>query len=221
MSPRPHTESPHDGELIHLGRPSADGALAQTLKRRRSTKAFRPERIDFGVLSRLLATTISTEPPRSRPYGSAHGRYDVLVTVVTAAVQGLPPAAYRYLPDEHALLRCSEQGDHRAELAYATLDAAWLTQCPVALILSADLAAANCAFDTQQAGRGERFCWLEAGLLTQSIHLWVADNGLGTVFLGGLDPAKTQAATASWLPSSHSVLGILPIGHPAGPTSTP
>lgn len=221
MSPRPHTESPRDGELLHLGRPSADGALAQTLKRRSSTKAFRPERIDFGVLSRLLSTTISTGPSRSRPYGSAHGRYDVLVTVVTAAVQGLPPAAYRYLPDEHALLQCSERGDHRAKLAYATLDAAWLAQCPVALILSADLAAANCAFDTQQAGCGERFCWLEAGLLTQNVYLWAADNGLGTVFLGGLDPAKTQAATASWLPSSHSVLGILPIGHPAGPTSTP
>lgn len=204
-----------------MDRPSADGALAQTLKRRRSTKSFRPDHIGSGVLSQLLATTISTGPSRSRPYGSAHGRYDVLVTVVAVAVQGLPPAAYRYLPDDHALLRCSEQGDHRAELAHATLDAAWLTQCPVALILSADLAAANRAFDAQRAGRGERFCWLEAGLLTQNIHLWVAANGLGTVFLGGLDPAKTQAAPASWLPSSHSVLGILPIGHPAGPVSTP
>lgn|GEM_PF-7064129 len=221
MSPQPHAERHHDRGLIHLDRPPADGALAQTLKSRRSTKVFRPDHIDSGVLSRLLATTISTGSSRSRPYGSAHGRYDVLVTVVTAAVQGLPPAAYRYLPDEHALLRCSEQGDHRATLAYATVDAAWLTQCPVALILSADLAAANRAFDTQQAGRGERFCWLEAGLLTQNVYLWAADNGLGTVFLGGLDPAKTQAATASWLPSSHSVLGVLPIGHSVGPASTP
>jgi len=221
VSSQPHPEGTHGGELIHLDRPSADGALAQTLKRRRSTKSFRPDHIDSGVLSQLLATTISTGASRSRPYGSAHGRYDVLVTVVAVAVQGLPPAAYRYLPDDHALLRCSEQGDHRAELAHATLDAAWLTQCPVALILSADLSAANRAFDAQQAGRGERFCWLEAGLLTQNIHLWAAANGLGTVFLGGLDPTKTQEATASWLPSSHSVLGILPIGHPAGPVSTP
>lgn len=164
MSLHPHAERHHDRGLIHLDRPPADGALAQTLKRRRSTKTFRPDHIDSGVLSRLLATTISTGPSRSRPYGSAHGRYDVLVTVVAAAVQGLPPAAYRYLPDDHALLRCSEQGDHRAELAHATLDAAWLAQCPVALILSADLAAANRAFDAQQAGRGGRFCWLEAGL---------------------------------------------------------
>lgn len=221
MSPRPHAERPHDGELIHLDRPSADGALAQTLKSRRSTKAFRPDCIDSGVLSRLLATTISTGSSPSRPYGSAHGRYDVMATVVTAAVQGLPPAAYRYLPDEHALLRCSEQGDHRAALADTTLDASWLAQCPVAVILSADLTAANRAFDTQQSGRGERFCWLEAGLITQNIYLWAADNGLGTVFLGGLDPTKTQAATAHWLSASHSILGILPIGHPAGPASPP
>lgn len=220
VSPQPRPERHHDRGLIHLARPYADGALAQTLKSRRSTKAFRPSRIDLDALSRLLATTLSTGPARSRPYGSAHGRYEVLVTVVVA-VQGLAPAVYRYLPDEHALLRCSEQGDHRARLAHVTYDAPWLPQCPVALILSADLAAANRAFVAQQAGRGERFCWLKAGLLTQNIYLWAADNGLGTVFVGGLDPTKTQAVTASWLPSSHSVLGILPIGHPARPTSTP
>lgn len=139
VSPQPRPERHHDRGLIHLARPYADGALAQTLKSRRSTKAFRPSRIDLDALSRLLATTLSTGPARSRPYGSAHGR----------------------------------------------------------------------------------FCWLEAGLLTQNIYLWAADNGLGTVFVGGLDPTKTQAVTASWLPSSHSVLGILPIGHPARPTSTP
>lgn len=210
MSLQSHDDAHHGRGLIHLCRPSLDGALAQTLKSRSSTRAFRPDRIELDVLSRLLATTMGTGLPRRRPYGSAHGRYDVLVTVVTAEVHGLPPAAYRYLSAEHALLRCSEEADHRAGLAHATLDAPWLTQCPVALILSADLAAANRAFDAQRAGRGERFCWLEAGLLTQNIYLWVAANGLGTAFLGGLDPTKTQGATASWLPSSHSVLGILP-----------
>lgn len=221
MPPQSLTARSDDRGQIILGRPHEASALAHTLRGRRSTKTFRPDPIDLNILSQLLGATVSAGPCPSRPYASAHGRYDVQVTVVVGAVQGLSPAVYRYLPDEHALLRCSEQGDHRTTLAHATLDAPWLTQCPVAVILSADLTAADRAFEEQRAGRGERFCWLEAGLLTQNIYLWAADNGLGTVFLGGLDPTTTQTATAHWLPASHSILGILPIGHPAEPPSTP
>ena len=100
--------SQHDAERharhrpIHLDRHPDAGALAQFLESRRSTKVFRADCIALDVMSRLLATTAGVGPSGSRPYGSAHGRYDVLITVVAADVQGLPPAAYRYLPAAHA-----------------------------------------------------------------------------------------------------------------------
>ncbi|WP_191089859.1 nitroreductase family protein [Nesterenkonia ebinurensis] len=130
-------------------------------------------------------------------------------------LDGLSPGTYRYLPAEHSLA-VFEQGDHHAGLTVGTLDAAWLKGCPLILILSADLTAADRAFEVQETGRGERFCWFEAGLVSQNIYLWAAENGFGTVFLGGLDYAKTRSATERWMPASHTVLGMLPFGYPAG-----
>lgn len=85
------------------------------------------------------------------------------------------------------------------------------------LLLSVDVAAANDAFAGQGPGRGERFCWIEAGLIAQNVHLWAAENALGTVVLGGLDDAGMCAATRDLLPPSHTVLGLLPIGRPTAP----
>ncbi|MEU3271188.1 nitroreductase family protein [Saccharomonospora sp. NPDC006951] len=198
---------------IDLTSSPEDGGLARLVRRRRSVKSYRPGRLGLERLSGLLETTLGARTA-GRPYGSAHARYDVAVTVVAAAVDGLVPGAYRYLPGEHALLGVGE-GDHRRGLAEATLDAAWLTECPVVLLLSADLAAANEAFAAQETGRGERFCWFEAGLVAQNVYLWAAGNALGTVFLGGLDSAAVAMVTRGLVPPGQTVLGMVPIGHPA------
>ncbi|WP_157691337.1 SagB/ThcOx family dehydrogenase [Brevibacterium sandarakinum] len=209
----------HDNELrIVLNPPQDDRPFAKLLRHRGSTKSYRPAHIDLETLSRLLGAAIGCASTDQRPYGSAHARYGIVVTVIAAAVDGLAPAASRYLPVEHALVQ-REEGDHRALLARGSLDADWLTTCPAMLLLSADLAAANDSFATQEAGRGERYCWFEAGLIAQNVYLWAAENALGTVFLGGLDSVKIQAA-ARLVPPSHTILGIHPLGHPAeGATS--
>ena len=187
------------------------GAVAELLQHRRSSKSYRGDRIDLVTLSRLLSTTVGMVPEQRRPYGSAHARYDVMVTVVVAAVDGLVPAVYRYVPTEHSLV-CTAEGQRISSITGSTLDADWLTECPVVLMLSADLSAANDAFEDQGPGRGERFCWFEAGLIAQNIYLWVAENALGTVFLGGLDSTRMQVAVEGMIPPSHTVLGLLPIG---------
>lgn len=203
-----------DRHRIALHPPQDGGAIADLLRHRRSAKSYRPDRVGLETLGRLLGTAIGSAPAAGRPYGSAHARYDIVVTVVAAAVDGLAPAAYRYLPAEHVLVHV-EDGDHRSRLARATLDADWLAECPVVLLLSADLDAANDAFEAQGAGRGERFCWFEAGLAAQNIYLCAAEHALGTVFLGGLDPVETGTATQRLIPPSHTVLGMLPLGRPA------
>lgn len=208
----------HNEHRIVLKPPQEVGPFADLLRHRRSTKSYRPTPIDLETLSQLLGTAVGYPSATQRPYGSAHARYDIVVTVIAAAVEGLTPAAYRYLPEEHALVQ-REEGDHRSLLAHATLDADWLTTCPATLLLSADLAAANDAFATQEAGRGARFCWFEAGLVAQNVYLCAAENALGTVFLGGLDSVKMHAATRM-VPPSHTILGILPLGRPSeGATS--
>ncbi|GAA1490561.1 SagB/ThcOx family dehydrogenase [Brachybacterium sacelli] len=204
----------HDKHRIVLKPPQEGGPFAELLRHRRSTKSYRKTPIDLETLSQLLGTAVGGASATHRPYGSAHARYDIVLTVIAAAVDGLAPAAYRYLPAEHALVNL-EEGDHRSRIADGTLDADWLTTCPAMLLLSVDLAAANDAFEAQEAGRGERFCWFEAGLIAQNVYLWAAENTLGTVFLGGLDSVETSTVAWRLVPPSHTMLGILPLGHPA------
>lgn len=192
--------------------------LTTLLNTRRSTKAYRAGQLSLVDLGSLLRHAAGMEPGDRRTYGSAHASYEVMVTVVTgiAEVEGLAPAAYRYQPIDHALVE-TRAGDHRAELARATLDAPWAAQCPVLLILSADLTSANRAFAEQAPERGERFCWLEAGLITQNVYLWAAQHDLGTVLLGGLDAQLTASACAGLTPPGHTTIALLPVGRAAEP----
>lgn len=199
---------------VELESPKARGRLAALLRHRRSVKSYSSDELSIETLGQLLNTAFGVGPGHQRPYGSAYARYDITVTAIAVEVTGLAPAAYHYLAEDHALT-AGQEGDHRPLLAQATLDAAWITECPVTLLLSADLDAANEAFEAQGTDRGERFCWFEAGLLAQNVYLWAAENALGTVFLGGLDFREMQRAAEGLVPASHTVLGLLPIGYPA------
>ena len=138
---------------IVLNAVQGGSAIAEALRRRRSIKMYRPDQIALATMSRLLGEAVGSAPDTRRPYGSAHARYDIQVTVVAAAVDGLDPGAYKYLPEEHSLAG-AVYGDHRTGLAEGTLDAAWLRQCPLILVPSADLSAANRAFESQRASPG-------------------------------------------------------------------
>ena len=201
-----------DGQVIPLASGST-GTLAAVLRGRRSTKSTPGGSLASGALADLLVQTVGERPDGTRPYGSAHARYAVRVTVFAAEVDGVPAGVYGYDPTGTAL-HLRERGDHRSSLAAATIDGAWIDACPLILMLSADLGAAREAFAAQSPDRGEQFCWLEAGLLTQNIHLWASDRDLGTVFIGGLRSHEVQNLSRTWTPDGHTVLGLLPVCHP-------
>ena len=211
--PQPGTTETEMHMESRTSRSSAAETFAELLGHRRSTKAFGAGSIPSDIVRDLLRTAVGRTPTR-RPYGSAYARYDVAVTVIAGQIDGIEPAAYLYDSTADELI-VTNKGDHRPVLSRATYDAAWLETCPAALILTADVAAANKAFSDLGSDRGMQFCWFEAGLITQNVYLWAADKSLGTVFLGGLRTEATTAPEArALLPDSHTMLGILPIGHP-------
>ena len=61
--------------------------------------------------------------------------------------------------------------------------------------------------------RGLRYVYLEAGALLQNICLQATALGLGTVFVGGFDDAKT--ASVLNLPSPFEPVGMICVGWPA------
>lgn len=108
---------------VELSSSKAHGRLATLLRHRRSFKSYGPDGLSIETLGQLLNTAFGVAPGHQRPYGSAYARYDVTVTVIAGGVDGLAPAAYRYLAEDH-VLTVGQERDHRALLAEGTLDAA-------------------------------------------------------------------------------------------------
>lgn len=206
-----------EGDLGAVELPDASSTpLTGLLAVRRSVKEFSDAPLGLTELAGALRHAAGqTGPgPGSRSYAAARARYLVGVTVVVGQVSGLPAAAYRYCGPRHELTPAAP-GDHREALAAATVDAHWLARCPVLVLLSADPAAAADHFGELGPGQGERFAWLEAGLIAQNLYLWAAAAGLGTVFIGGLDAPAVARAAHPLLPAGESVLGLLPLGRPS------
>lgn len=187
-------------------------ALTGLLAARRSVKEISDEPLGLVELAGALWHAAGRAGTGRQSHASARAQYLVAVTVVVGEVDDLPVAAYRY-GGGHELTHVAP-GDHREALAVATVDAHWLARCPALVLLSADTAAANDSFRELGSAQGERFAWLEAGLIAQNLYLWAAAAGLGTVFVGGLlEPAITRAA-APLLPAGQTVLGVMPLGRP-------
>lgn len=193
-------------------REDESAGIASLLRQRRSTKSYRQKSVDAADLEDIVATTFARDSRGQRAYGSAHARYGIVVTVVAGSVAGLAQGAYRFRSEDRLFDQLSAR-DHRPDLAANTLDAPWVVDCSAVLVLSTDLEAANGHFAEQGARRGEGFSWLETGLIAQTVQLCAAEKGLGTVVLGGLVGADSSAH--SWLPDSHTILALMPLGHPA------
>ncbi|MGC0251483.1 nitroreductase family protein [Pseudactinotalea sp. Z1748] len=184
--------------------------LTPLLARRRSVKSF-PEAAlgiaDVGGALRHAASRVT-----GAAHASARGQYLVAVTAIIGRVRGLAPGAYEYDGAVHRLTMRTA-GDHRERLAGATVDAPWLAPCPMLVLLSTHTEHAEGYFAELGGGQGERFAWLEAGLIAQNLYLWASATGHGTVFIGGLDAPAMADAAAPLLPTGHTVLGIMPLGH--------
>lgn len=193
--------------------PGEGTVLSPLLNGRRSVKEFEEAPMALEDVASLLRHAAGVDGAGRSTYASARAQYLITVTLVAGAVIGLGPGAYRYHSGRHAL-RTHAVDDLRPALAAATVDAHWVANAPAVVVLSADVGAADDYFAELGPGQGERFAWLEAGLITQNAYFWASATGWGTVFIGGLDPAGL-AGVAPVVPAGERVLGLLPVGPPA------
>lgn len=197
-------------------------SLEEALRARRSIRRYDARAIDLARLLRLLWAgqgTAGGDGKRTTP--SAHALYPLSLFVVAGRVDGLATGLHRYDPGANALSRQST-GDLRAGVCAAALeDQAWLAQAPAVIVIAADMARAIEAFADQppDGRRGVRYVYLEAGALMQNVCLQAAALGFATVFVGGIDDAKTAAALN--LPRPFEPVGLICAGWPAGTAEPP
>jgi SagB-type dehydrogenase family enzyme len=157
-----------------------------TIVRRRSVRRFAATPLPLPALSAVLQALMLDRPALL----SAAVRADVVVN----AVDGLAPGAYRYRPQDHALLP-RRNGALRAAARAAALDQDVIGDAAAVLVLSIDRAAL--AADASGAARGYRHAFLEAGLVGERLYLEAVARRLGACAVGAFYDDEAAALVAA------------------------
>ncbi|MFN2323460.1 MAG: SagB/ThcOx family dehydrogenase [Trueperaceae bacterium] len=199
-------------DLIELPRPSLTGtvSLEETMARRRSVRAFRPDPIALEHVAQLAwsAQGVTDAATGYRTAPSAGGTLPVEMDLLLHGVPDLEDGVYRYQPAEHALRR-RLAGDRRAAVVDATLNQGFVGDAPVVLALSAVAARTVPKFGAFT----DRLIDMEIGHVAQNVSLQAVALGLGTVVVAGIREAELHAALQ--LAEGERPIYLIPVGRPA------
>ncbi len=197
-------------DTIRLAAPRAKGPLSleEALAGRRSLRQWAPGSLKLEELGQLVwAAQGVTSPDGKRTAPSAMARYPIELYVVAAAVDGLAPGSYRYLPRGHALVKVSAaDADCRAAVAGAARGQAAVATAPAVLVL----AAVPARFGARTDERTDRFIAVEAGAVLQNIYLQATALHLGAVAVGGYQDEPLVRAVP--LAAGERPMIIVPVG---------
>jgi SagB-type dehydrogenase family enzyme len=161
-APAPLASPPPELTPLPAPRPGAGRSLGETIERRGSTREFSGEGIGADELSTALfhATRgiAADVPPKL---------VDLYLTV--HAVDGVPPGAYAYHPDTHALeaLKTGDMGDMRRDAAFLCLEQPLGGASSATVFFLADLGRVLGAL----GNRGYRVANLLAGVIGGRLYL--------------------------------------------------
>ena len=171
-------------KMIKLPKPNYQGmSLEETIKKRRSIRAYSKKALTLPQLSQLL---FSAQGITGNHYGhdvrtapSAGALYPLEVYLVANNVEGLSQGIYHYTIKEHAV-ELLQEGNFREAITDAGLGQDMLGDAPVTFILSA-------VFERTRKKYGDRslrYVYMEAGHVSQNISLQAVSLGLGSVCVG-------------------------------------
>jgi SagB-type dehydrogenase family enzyme len=210
-------ETRQAGAVPLPGADRLDAPLAAVIAARRSCRDFAPEPIGLRELATILAgcAGVTGEQAGSRSDGvdvplsvraipSAGGLYPIETYVLAQRVVDLAPATYRYVARTHELTAHVAFASP-ADLSVAPADAERLAQAAVLLLF----VARPWRSMRKYGPRGLRFALLEAGAMTQGVHLAAWALGLGSLDCGSLcddDAHRVLALDGTYAALVHSVL---------------
>ncbi len=208
--PRAHPDSAAETQVF-LPEVTRNGhvSLEQTLRERRSIRAFRDEALTLDELAQLLwaAQGVSDEARGFRTAPSAGALYPLETYVVIGHVREIDAGIYRYDPENHWLDPVFS-GDVRSDLARAALGQGFVAEAPATVVFTGVYARTAARY----GDRAERYVHMEAGHAAQNLSLQAVALGLGTVPVGAFQ--DDRVARLLELGKDESPLYILPVGKP-------
>ena len=201
-----------------LPSPDTEGNISveNALNNRRSRREFQDKALSANHLSQILWAAYGvTAPIPDRPIlrgglrtaPSAGARYPLEIYAVIGNVEGIEPGVYRYVSEEHKIVRTVDN-DIREQLCEAALEQNMVKEAPVCILYTA-------IYDriTDRYGdRGrDRYVCIEIGHSAQNIYLQAETLQLGVCAIGAfIDESVSQVLQ---LQENEAPLYILPIGY--------
>jgi len=199
-----------------LPAPELDGEVSveKALANRRSHRQFQDKSISMEHLSQILWAAYGITSPRPEPNlrgglrtaPSAGATYPLEIYVVAGNVEGLEPGVYRYVSEEHKLVK-TVSGDVRNELTEAALGQRMISAAPVTVFYSAIFERT-----TERYGeRGIHYIYIELGHSAQNVYLQAEALQLGTCAIGAFTDERIREILD--LPENEVPLYLMPLGH--------
>ncbi len=180
-------------------------SVEEAIKNRRSIRNFKDQEVALSDLSQILwaAQGVTEEEYRASP--SAGATYPLEVYVFIRKVDGLESGIYRFIPEDHSLIKL-EEGDFSKKLQKAALNQGFIGEASFKIVFSAIYERT-----TKRYGeRGERYVYMEAGHAAQNAYLQCESLDLGMVVVGAFDDESVRNILS--LKEGEYPLYIIPVG---------
>jgi SagB-type dehydrogenase family enzyme len=200
---------------MKLPRPRLDGSLSveKAISLRRTVRAFSPKPLKLEHLSQILwAAQGITEPrgfKRATPSAGALYPLEVYAVVGHDGVDDLAAGIYHHEPGEHTMSLVAE-GDHRDELARASLSQFWMARAPLSIVICAEYR----RITGKYGSRGERYAVIESGHMAQNVFLQSQALGLQAAIVVAFTDAEARRVLRA--EAAVDPLLVMPVGYGKG-----
>jgi len=190
--------------------------IEEALANRRSHRHFQNKALSAEQLSQILWAAYGiTKPMPGHPLlrgglrttPSAGALYPLEIYVVVGNVIGIEAGVYKYVSQEHKIIRTIDK-DIRKELSAAALDQVMVRDAPVTVVYSAVFRRTTGRYG--ERGR-ERYVFIELGHSAQNIYLQAEALHLGTCAIGAFIDSKVSELLQ--LSAEEEPLYLMPVGY--------
>ncbi len=200
-----------------LPSPQVDGdvSVEKAISSRRSHRSYLKDAITAEELSQILWSAYGITKPLQgykqtrgglRTAPSAGARYPLEIYALVGNVRGIEPGVYRYVPEQHKIVRIIDK-DIKEELSAAALGQEMISVAPACLFYSAVYSRTTERYGDR--GR-ERYVCMDLGHSAENVYLQAEALHLGTCAIGAFDDAEVRKVMQ--LPEEEEPLYIMPIG---------
>lgn len=187
-------------------------SLSKALNKRISCRSFKQKSINLKELGNILWAGNGVNDKRyskrrTAPSAGASYPIEMYAAIRDGGVYDLHPGIYHYNPTEHKLEKTSDN-KITEDLADATFKQEFIKEASVNILI-----ASRDEKTTQYYGdRGIHYVNMEAGAVSQNIHLEAVELELGTLMIGAFDD---EAVKNLYEISDLRPLIIMPLGKPS------